>query len=178
MIEVLLGEKWLPVVPYLQLLVFAGVFYPMHVINVQILTSMGRSDLFLKIEIIKKIIGMPPIFLGIFVGIKAMIIGMIVTSFISLFINTYYTNKLIHLGIVEQLKSISKTFFISAILAITLFPLVLFLESNVSQLVIIFSVSILAFFIVIMLSQIMKMEEFYEIKDIIINIKNRNGRQK
>ena len=175
-IQVLLGGKWLPTVPYLQLIVFVGVFYPMHAINVQILTALGRSDLFLKIEVIKKIVGIPPIILGIFVGIKAMIIGMIFSSILSLAINTFYTNKLIKFGLFEQLKSLYKSFVISIIFIITLLPIVYFIPISISQVVLLIGTSILAFFILIFMSKLMKMEEYYELKGIFLNIKNRvNG---
>lgn len=175
MIEILLGDKWLPSVPYLQLLVFVGVFFPIHAINVQILTALGRSDLFLKIEVLKKLIGIPPILLGIFIGIKAMIIGMIITSIIALSINTFYTNKLIKFGLFEQLKSFYKSFIISIIFIITLFPLVYFLPEYTSQIVILIGTSILAFLIIIFMSKLMKMEEYYEIKGIFLSIIKKNA---
>lgn len=171
----LLGEKWNGAIPYLQLIVFVGVFYPMHAINVQILTSLGRSDLFLRIEIYKKLIGIPSILLGIFFGIKAMIIGMIAASFVSLIINTHYTYRLINLGFFEQLKSLSKTFLIAIIMAATLIPLVLLLKQYLTNIVILFTVSIIAFFMIIILSKLLRMDEYIEIKDIALNLIRRNG---
>lgn len=178
MIDVLLGNKWIPAVPYLQLLVFVGLFYPMHAINVQILTALGRSDLFLKIEVLKKIIGVPPIFLGIFVGIKPMIIGMIFSSLVSLAINTFYTNKLIRLGLWEQLKSLSKSFIISAVFIITLFPAVYFFPNTLSQTVVLIVIPIIALLIVVLMSRFMKMDEYYELKEITSNLLHRNGQTK
>lgn len=177
-IQVLLGDKWLPTVPYLQLLVLVGVFYPMHVINVQALTALGRSDLFLKIEIIKKIIGLIPILLGIFVGIKAMIIGMIFTSIIALSINTFYTNKLINFGLFEQLKSLYKSFIISAVFIIILFPAVYFSPDSLNQIVLLIGASIIALLIVILMAKLIKMEEYYEIKELFLNIINKNAIKK
>jgi len=178
MIEVLLGEKWLDSVPYLQLLIFVGMFYPMHVINVQILTALGRSDLFLKIEILKKIVGIPSIILGIFVGIKEMILGMIATSLIALAINTYYTQDLIRFGLIEQLKSLSKSFLISFTLIIIFLPIIYFNPFPVNQIVILIFVPVMAFFIILLMAKKMKMEEYYEIKTIIIDNVNKNGNKK
>ena len=178
MIQVLLGDKWLGSVTYLQLLVFVGIFYPMHVINVQILIAMGRSDLFLRIEIIKKLVGLPAIFLGIFIGIKAMIGGMIATSIIGLTINTYYTNKLINFGIIEQLKSLSKSFIIALILVLCLLPVICYIPSSVSQLLILIVVTLIAFLITLFMANKLKMEEYIEIKKILIDIKNRNGKRR
>lgn len=178
LIQVLLGDKWLGTVPYLQLLIFVGIFYPMHVINVQILTAMGRSDLFLKIEIIKKLVGLPAILLGIFVGIKAMIGGMIATSLIALTINTHYTNKLINFGIIEQLKSLSRSFIIAFTLVLFLFPLVYYMSLSINQLIILVVISVLALFITLLMAHVMKMEEYIEIKNILIDIKNRNEKRR
>jgi len=178
MINVLLGAQWMGTVRYLQLLVCVGVFYPMQVINVQIITALGRSDLFLKIELLKKIIGIPPILLGIFIGIKAMILGMIATSIISLVINTYYTGKLINFGIYEQLKCISNSFLIALALIIILTPFVYFVGPQLNQLVLLLLISLLSFILVIFLSKGMKMDEYYELKDFVMNIINRNGQKK
>jgi len=176
-IQVLLGDKWLPTVPYLQLLILVGVFYPMHVINVQILTALGRSDLFLKIEIIKKIIGIPPIFLAIFVGIKAMIVGMIFTSIVALAINTFYTNRLINFGLIEQLKSLSKSFFIALVFIITLFPAVYLLSNNINRIALLTGTFITGFVITVIMAKLMKMEEYIELKEIAVNLVRKYGRK-
>ena len=176
-IQVLLGDKWLPTVPYLQLLILVGVFYPMHVINVQILTALGRSDLFLKIEVFKKIIGILPILLAIFVGIKAMIVGMIFTSIVALAINTFYTNRLINFGLIEQLKSLSKSFFIALVFIITLFPAVYLLSNNINRIALLTGTFITGFVITIIMAKLMKMEEYIELKEIAVNLGRKYGRK-
>jgi O-antigen/teichoic acid export membrane protein len=170
MINVLLGDKWLGSVVYLQLLIFVGIFYPMHSINVQILTALGRSDLFLKIEVIKKIIGVPAILLGIFVSIKAMIIGMIFSSIASLLVNTHYTKKMINFGFIEQMKSLSHSFLIALILILILFPLEYFIATYFSSLSVLLIITSLAMLIVLVMSRLLKMEEFFELKSIAQNI--------
>jgi len=177
MIHVLLGDKWSGAIPYLQLIVLVGVFFPMHAINVQILAALGRSDLFLRIEVLKKMIGIPPILLAIFVGIEAMIIGMIATSLIALSINTYYTKKLINLGLLEQLKSLSHSFIIAAVLVMSLLPAVYFLKNYFNQIVLLVSVLFAALLIILFLSRFMKMEEYVELKEIVINLKRKYGRK-
>ena len=170
MINVLLGDKWMGSAIYLQLLIFVGIFYPMHSINVQILVALGRSDLFLKIEVIKKIIGIPAILLGIFVSIKAMILGMILTSVIGLLVNTFYSKKLINFGFIEQMKSLSHSFLIVLILIATLFPLEYFLATHFSSLSVLLLITCLAMLIVLLMSKFLKMEEFFELKAIAQNI--------
>lgn len=117
LILILIGEKWLPAVSYLQIICFSGMLYPLHAINLNILQVKGRSDLFLKLEIIKKIIAMGPIVIGIFCGIKYMLCGSVVTSFIAYLLNSYYSADLINYPTKEQLKDIFPTFAISLIVA-------------------------------------------------------------
>ncbi len=102
LVLVLLTEKWLPCVPYLQLLCVAGLLFPLHLMNLNVLQAMGRSDLFLRLEIIKKVM------IGINIaitwrwGISAMIYGMIVSSVIGYYLNSYYNGILISYPIKEQ----------------------------------------------------------------------------
>ena len=112
LIVTLIGEKWSGATTYLQLLCMVGLFYPLHPINLNIITSMGRSDLFLRLEIIKKILAVPIIILGIFTSVTNMILGMIVISVIAIFINSFYTRILINYGIKEQFKDISGSVFL------------------------------------------------------------------
>ncbi len=86
LIITLIGIKWMQSIPYLQLLCFALVLYPLQSLNLNLLNVKGRSDLFLKLEVIKKIAIVPIIFIGIFYGIEALIIGIIVHSFFAYFI--------------------------------------------------------------------------------------------
>lgn len=128
LIILLLGEKWIGTVDYLQLLIFSGILYPMQLINVQVLTALGRSDLFLKIEVIKKVIFIPAVLLAIFVGIKSMIIAMILGSILTLYINTFYTSKLIKFGFIEQVFSLKNSIIITLIMSIVLSALSFFVD--------------------------------------------------
>jgi O-antigen/teichoic acid export membrane protein len=166
MIVVLVGEKWLPSVEYLQLLCFAGMLYPLHALNLSMLKVIGRSDLFLKIEIIKKMLAIPVIIVGICFGIKIMIIGMIINSFIAYFINSYWSGILVDYSVKEQLLDIMPSFFfgvfISGLVYITSFiflgaPLSLFIMQLVLGLVLLF-----------LLGEIIKNPDYLYIKNILI----------
>lgn len=91
MVIVLIGEKWLGCVGFLQIICISGALYPLHAINLNMLQVQGRSDLFLKLEIIKKIINLGPILLGIFIDIYLMVLGSLVTSCICYYLNAYYS---------------------------------------------------------------------------------------
>lgn len=114
MVVTLIGVKWLPSVIYLQLLCFVGMFYPVSAINLDMLNVLGRSDLFLKLEVIKKTIAIPIIVTGVFLGIKIMIAGMIIISIIAYYLNSYYSGKFIGYSLAEQIKDLLPAFLLSA----------------------------------------------------------------
>ena len=107
LIIVLITAKWLPSVIYLQILAFALMWYPIHAINLSLLQVKGRSDLFLRLEIIKKILGVSILIFTMQISILGMCLGIVVSSLISLYINTYYTSKLIHVTFSEQMKDLT-----------------------------------------------------------------------
>ena len=167
MIEFMLGSQWLGVVSYLQILIGVGLLYPMQLINVQILTALGRSDLFLRVSILKKIVTIPIILLGIFISIKAMLMGMVIGGLIALYINTYYTQKLINLGIIEQLKVVSKPAIASFITGVIVYVIGILLGGQVSLLSLLSIQIITAVIIIVLLSKVMCIEEYYELKEIV-----------
>lgn len=104
MVLVLLTEKWLPAVPYLQWLCLVGLLFPLHVMNLNVLTALGRSDLFLRLEIIKKVLIVLSIAVTWSYGIMVMIHGMIITSIVSYYVNSYYSSQLVDYPIGDQLR--------------------------------------------------------------------------
>lgn len=126
LIIILIGEKWLPAVSFLQIICFSGMLYPLHAINLNILKVKGRSDLFLKLEIIKKILAIGPIVLGIFLGIECMLWGSVLNSFVAYFLNSYYSADLINYPTVKQIKDILPTFCVSMAVAAVMWGLSFF----------------------------------------------------
>lgn len=117
LIIILIGEKWLPAVSFLQIICFSGMLYPLHAINLNILQVKGRSDLFLKLEIIKKTIAVFPILIGIFYGIEYMLWGSVLTSFIAYFLDSYYSADLIRYSTIEQIRDVLPVFTVSFTIA-------------------------------------------------------------
>jgi teichuronic acid exporter len=99
-------EKWLPAVPIFQILCLAGVLYPLHSYNLNILKVNGRSDLFLRLEVIKKILGLIVILGSLPFGIKGLIWGQVVFSGLALYINGFYSGRLIGYSMSTQLKDL------------------------------------------------------------------------
>ncbi len=123
MIMTLIGEKWIPSVVYLQMLCPIGMLYPLHALNLNMLQVQGRSDLFLRLEIIKKTIAVPVIIIGIFLGIKVMIIAMFINSLIAYYLNSYYSGKFLNYSVTEQIKDILPSFFLAVIVSILVYML-------------------------------------------------------
>lgn len=116
-----LSEKWITVSPYLRLLCIVGLFYPIHFLNLNLLMVKKRSDLYLKLEVIKKVLIALVLICSVPLGIKYVLSGQIFISIISLKINSYYTNKLIDYGFIDQIKDIFLFLLISIISALLMF---------------------------------------------------------
>ena len=116
--RLLFTEKWLPAVPYFQILCVSGILYPLHSYNLNILNVKGRSDLFLKLEIIKKCLGVIVIVISIRFGILALLWGQLITSILALVINSYYSGNFINYKLLDQLKDIAPTLLLASITGI------------------------------------------------------------
>lgn len=113
----LFGAKWLPAVPYFQVLAIASIVRPISSYNLNILKVKGRSDLFLKVEVIKKILGVVAILITLPFGIMPLVISLTVVSFFFVMVNMWYCGNLIDYSITQQLKDIAKLFLIGLVTA-------------------------------------------------------------
>lgn len=166
MIVTMLGSKWLPAVPYLQLLCFSGVLHPLHALNLNILNVCGRSDLFLQLEIIKKVLMVSTIIIGIYLGIKLMIVSRIVVSILSYFINVFWSGKLIKYPPSEQLRDI-----VPAFLGATAMGLFLFIvgESvHLNPLMTFFIQCLMASIIAFLFARMFRLEAYLELKELLV----------
>ncbi len=125
MISLLLTDKWLFCVPYLQILAVSYAFYPIHTANLQAINAQGRSDLFLKLEIIKKISGILFLIIGLRFGIIAMLILKTVNEMICAVINSHPNKKLLGYGFISQIKDILPEIISSAIMYAAVFAVTL-----------------------------------------------------
>ena len=114
--RLLFGEKWLPAVPYFQVLAIASIVRPLSAYNLNILKVKDRSDLFLLVEVIKKIVGVLLLILGLYFGVMGLVISLVIFSFISYIINMFFSGRLINYSIWEQLCDISIMLAIGCIL--------------------------------------------------------------
>lgn len=120
LISLLLTDKWLPCVPYMQIYCFSLAFYPVHSCNLQAINAVGRSDIFLKLEVIKKTMGIAMLTIAVFCFDSPVAIAMtgIFSTIINCFVNSYPNKKLINYSYFEQMKDILPSFIASIIMLI------------------------------------------------------------
>ena len=136
LVELLIGEKWRFAATLIIPLSFTMMWWPIHAINLNLLQVKGRSDLFLKLEIIKKTIGVTVLVLSIPFGLLFMCYAGIVTSLLCLIINTYYTGKLIQVGFLMQMKDLSSVLFTSLSIFAIAYCVTQYISSILLQLII------------------------------------------
>lgn len=118
LVRILLTDKWLPCVPFLQINCMIYGLWPIHTANLQAINALGRSDIFLKLEIIKKIQGLAILSVTVFYGVYAIAWGGALAGITSSFINAYPNKRLLDYGYIDQIKDIMPAFFLSVIMAI------------------------------------------------------------
>lgn len=166
-VRILLNDKWLPVIPLLSILCFGFMLYPIHSINLNLLQVKGRSDLFLKVEILKKILATVMIIVTTPFGLIPMCIGIVFTSYISWYINAYYTKKIIQFGFIQQIKNIFPMFFISFLTSFICYFIVAIIENEWGAIIL---TSVIGCFLYISLSSIFCKDEFLEIRKIVFKV--------
>ncbi len=120
-IHCLIGSKWHKAATYLPLICISMSLFPLHAINLNMLQVQGRSDIYLYIEILKKIISIGPICLGIFIGIYWMLVGTIVTGIIAFFLNSYYTGQKLGYSSWMQVKDVAPSYCLATIIAVSVY---------------------------------------------------------
>lgn len=153
---VLISSKWEPCVIYLQILCFASMWSPVHSLNLALLQVKGRSDLFLRLEILKKIMIVLVLIVAIPFGIVYMCWGSVIYSLIFLVINSYYTGKFLDIGFWQQMKDITPSFALSVIVGLLVLLISLYVQSMFLQLLLGCSFAIFTY---ILIARLSRMEE-------------------
>lgn len=169
-IYVLIGEQWLQCVPMLQIICTYGMLYPLHALNLNMLQVQGRSDLFLRLEIIKKAIGVGPLLLGIFANIYWMLAGTFVTSIISYYLNAYYSGPFLNYSIKEQVRDILPSFGVALAMAVPVYAMS-FIPLN--PFVLLPLQIVVGALITITICEVTKLSEYLELKGIAMPIINK-----
>ena len=166
LVLILIGEQWLPCVTYLQLMCFAYMLYPLHAMNLNIILVKGRSDLFFKLEVIKKLLYIPIIFIGIYMGVIALLISEMILSFIAYFLNSYYSANMIRYPVKEQIMDVFPLLLISLSVS-GLVWCITFLNLN-NWLTLILQIGV-GGFLTILIYEMINQENYREIKQIVLH---------
>lgn len=122
-IRLVLTEKWLPAVFFLRIFCVTLMFYPIHTANLNAIKAVGRSDMFLKLEIIKKSVGVTALLATFWISVEAMAYSLLFTTITSMLINSWPNRKLLGYSYLEQLKDILPGIFLAVAMGICVFPI-------------------------------------------------------
>lgn len=174
MIYSLIGPQWHQAATFLPFICITMSLYPLHAINLNMLQVQGRSDLFLYLEIVKKIITLIPIFIGAFVGVYWMLCASIFTGFIAFLLNSWFTGKFLNYSSWQQLKDVLPSYLIALFIGFIVY-LLKFLPLSYN---LIFPLQILATIIFgWIVNRIIKLEEYCEIKNIVLTVIKKYGKK-
>jgi len=123
LVIVILTEKWLDAVPFLQISCLVYAFWPIHTANLQAINALGRSDIFLKLEIIKKTLGLAILLVSVRYGVYAIALGSAFGGIVSLFINIYPNRKLLDYSIKEQMLDILPSMLIASLMGVIVYSI-------------------------------------------------------
>lgn len=123
LVLVLLGEQWLPMVPLLQVLCIGGILWPLHVLNLNVLTAQGHSKLFFRLEFIKKLLGILFLIVGSFYGVLGIAWSQVGYSVFAFFINAHYTKQHLNYGVLAQTQDFITILAIGVVMALLVFLL-------------------------------------------------------
>lgn len=163
-VKILLTDKWLGCVPFMQLLCIVYALYPINTANLQSIKALGKSDYYLKLEMIKKIIGLSILVITLSFGVYAMAIGQVFAAMISTFVNSYPNRKLLNYSYIEQIKDILPNLIISIIMFVCVYAINFINISVYIKLVIQIIIGIIVY---VLLVSIFKLESFNYIKETI-----------
>ena len=172
-VSVILTDKWLPCVPFLQIFCITYMFYPIHTANLNAIKAVGRSDLFLILEIVKKVVGFAVLFATLWFGVLVMAYSLLFTSLANQIINSWPNKKLMNYGYLEQLKDILPGIMLAVFMGIC----VKCIEFIPVPLILTLVIQILAGAVIyILLSKLLKLESFEYLTDILKSFIKKKGK--
>ncbi|MBS7334547.1 MAG: lipopolysaccharide biosynthesis protein [Weeksellaceae bacterium] len=166
-IRFLLTEKWLPAVPYLQILAISGLLYPIHAYNLNILQVKGRSDLFLRLEIIKKILIVIILICSLPFGIYGLLWGKVIGSVLAFFINTHYTGKFLNYTFWQQILDLFPSIILAGLAGLGVYLINQYITNGWMDLINITISTILFMIIYLGCAFILNFKEILHIKQLI-----------
>lgn len=170
LVKFLLKDAWLGAVPFIRVFCIYYALYPVHTANLNAVKAMGRSDLFLKLEIIKKILELGIIIITVLISVKAMAVGLLIEGIVCLFINAFPGNKLIGYRFAEQMKDVLPSFFAGVGMCIPVYALTFLGFGSFVTLVL---QVLLGVALYMLISKVFHMEAFYYLLTILNKLLHR-----
>lgn len=167
LIRFLITDKWLPAVPYFQILAIAGLLFPVQVYNLNVLSVKGRSDLFLRLEIIKKIFIAIVVAIAIPFGIYGLLWGQVIISVFAFFVNSYFTGRFINYNAWQQMRDLLPSILLAAFCGVLMFSLTTMVSTSFSDLLILIGVAGAFACLYIGMAYLLKFKELIFIKQLI-----------
>lgn len=167
-----LTEKWLPCVPYLRIFCFTYSFYPLHTANLNAIKAMGRSDLFLILEIVKKAVGITALLLTMRLGVYPMALSLLATSVLSQIINAWPNSRLLNYSYLRQLADLLPTILLAAAMGACVYPVSLLGLSDIVTLVIQVPLGVLVY---VLGSKLLRIDSFEYLMSIVKRLVRREA---
>lgn len=165
LVSLILTDKWLPCVPYLRIFCITYMFYPIHTANLNAIKAMGRSDMFLKLEVAKKVFGIGLLFCTMQYGVMIMAYSLLFASVVNQIINSWPNRKLLNYTYLEQIRDILP----SVVLAVSMGIVVFFIGKISLPMTILLVIQILFGIIIYTVgSAILKLDEYVYIKNVLM----------
>lgn len=175
LVNVLLTEKWLPAVPFIQIFCAIYALWPIHTVNLQAINALGLSDVYLKLEIIKKLLGILILIISIPYGVYAIAIGSIVSGIISSFLNAYPNIILLNYSIREQFSDIFPSLLISLLMGAVIYTIQWLGLSDIATILIQVIFGIILY---IVLAKLLRLESYNYLLSTIKEIFSKNKKIK
>lgn len=161
LVRIFLTDKWIGCVPFIQIMCLSIMWSPVHSLNLNLLLIKGRSDLFLRLEIIKDSIGVCIMLITLPMGIIPFLWGRVLSSIICLYINTYYTGKIIGVGFFRQMGDVLPSFILTMIIATATYSITSCLDNSLFRLT---AGILLGTILYVVISLLLRFPEWKEVK--------------
>ena len=163
-VPLLFTDKWLPCIPFLWIFCITYIFWPIHTANLNAINALGRSDLFLKLEIWKKVVGMTVLVSTMWYGVMVMAYSLLLLSVLSQIINAWPNKKLLNYGYFQQLKDIMPSLVLSVIMGFCMYLVKYFNLGLISTFII---QIVVGYIIYVVISYLLKLETFKYVLNIL-----------
>lgn len=166
-VKLVLGEQWLPIVPLFQVLSVSFMFYPIHSLNINILSVFGRSDLFLKLEVVKKIMILIVVAICFNFEVRGLVWSSVINSILALIINTHYSGRFLNYPTKNQLLDLLPTLatVLATVSVVYCFQLAIAPTNLILQIVLSFVIGLLT---ILIISERINLMPYLHIKELIL----------